>query len=114
MVGVDARKGQCLWFQISSLERLDMGMMGKRQKAGEVTIQTYKTRGLSVGPDLNKLSDTVTRQFEDYNVATSDATEYIKKNITPNWKRGVRVAFRQAYPLPCTILGIMTDVKQGN
>ena len=99
---------------VSDADTLDMALMGKRQKVGEVILQVYKTRGLKAGPDFNNMSDITTRQFEDYNDPTVLFTGFNRKTVTPKWKRGVKVAIRQTFPLPCTILGIMTDVKQGN
>lgn len=98
--------------------RLDVGgqpdgtMQGRKKVIPFVTVRMERTRGLSGGPRETHLKEL--KQGPDaYNAPTGLYTGDYKLSVPGDWATGGQLFFRQAYPLPATILGLIPEVVFG-
>lgn len=107
---------------VASLQTLDLDLgqvpglgsvQGRQKSVSEVTLRVENTRGIWVGPDLDKLVEYKQRSTEAWNEAIKLYTGDI--SITPEWDWNTHGSMwvRQNDPLPMTILAIMPDVTLG-
>lgn len=106
---------------VADFETLDVDYQGQEgpgfgnlKNITEVTLAMEKTRGISVGPDDEHLTEMKFRTDEDYNEHTRMFTG--KKDITiePMWDSNGRIHVRQPHPLPVTILSHIPEVHPGD
>lgn len=88
------------------------GALRALEKLGfSVAIHVRRTRGVLVGPDLERLDPIAQRQFENYDDPTQPHTGLFKKNITAQW--GDNCGHFHIFsddPLPMELLGIIPKV----
>jgi hypothetical protein len=106
---------------VADFETLDVDYQGQEgpgfgnlKNITEVTLAMEKTRGISVGPDDENLTEMKFRTDEDYDEHTRMFTG--KKDITiePMWDSNGRIHVRQPHPLPVTILSHIPEVHPGD
>lgn len=103
---------------VSDIETLDINVQGqsiqdKVKNVRSVTLLVEKTRGLQAGPDENNLLEISPRSSGHYDEPIDEETGPLKANIVSDWSDGGRVLFRQANPLPASILAIIPEVQVG-
>lgn len=103
---------------VSDIETLDVNVQGqslqdKVKNVRSVTVIVEKTRGLQAGPDENNLLDLSPLSSGEYDSPIAEETGPIKANVVSDWSDGGRVLFRQANPLPASILAIIPEVQVG-
>jgi hypothetical protein len=103
---------------VSDIETLDVNVQGqslqdKTKNVRSVTLIVEKTRGLQAGPDENNLLDLSPLSSGGYDSPIAEETGPVKANVISDWSDGGRVLFRQANPLPASILAIIPEVQVG-
>jgi hypothetical protein len=94
-------------------ERGPPTLQGRYKVVNEVVLRVKDTRGLSVGPDFDRLVEIKERQSENFGQATALTTGDERVLIDPLWNSNGRVAVRQAYPLPATVVAIIPELEVG-
>lgn len=102
----------------SDIETLNMEVspgtvQGKLKKVSSVTIRFMRSRGLFVGPDFDNLIEMKWREDEVMGAPTALLTDDKDVMIEPSWNSNGRIAIRQQYPLPMTILAVIPEVTLG-
>lgn len=102
------------------LETLDFDLQdergtnqGRRQSVSGLVLRLQNTRGLRAGPDLDSLVEVPFREDEAWGDPPALFSGDKPVAITPSWRRASRVAIRQAYPLPATLLALLPEVQVG-
>jgi hypothetical protein len=105
---------------ISDVQTLDPApairepIMAKKKKVSRVTVMLEKSRGLLVGPDADSLIEMKQRENENMSDPTALKTGPHDITITGEWKDNGELFLRQIYPLPLTVLAIVSDIVVGN
>jgi hypothetical protein len=95
--------------------RLDAGdgqLQGRKKVIPFVTIRMDRTRGLAGGPREDRLFE-LKQGPTAYDQPTGLLTGDYKLSTPGDWTTSGQLFFRQAYPLPATILGIIPEVQVG-
>lgn len=100
------------------LETLDIEagaptIQGKYKRVSEVTLRLEDTRGLSVGPTFDRMTEIKERSTEAMGWPTQLTTGDEKITIDPLWNSNGRVCIRQANPLPAMIAAIIPKLDVG-
>lgn len=86
--------------------------MGATKRVVDATVDLYKTIGMQIGPDENRLHDV---QFASDAVPASQSAALfsgeINKTMEDSDNTDARVFIRQPYPLPMTVLAIETNIE---
>ena len=85
---------------------------GRRVKTSFVNVRFERTRGLWIGPDKHHLTEMKQRQYENIGAPTELLTGDKEIQIETTWNTG-RLFLRQRYPLPMTVLQLVSDVEFG-
>ena len=101
---------------ICDLETLDIErgpptLQGRQKRVQEVVLRVKDTRGLSVGADFDRLVEIKERTTENLGVPTALTTGDERVLIDPLWQSNGRVAVRQAFPLPATVVAIVPRLE---
>lgn len=88
-------------------------LQGRQKVVNEVVLRVKDTRGLSAGPNRERLVDIKERTGEQPGYPTMLTTGDERVLIDPDWNAAGRVFVRQAHPLPATILGIIPHLEIG-
>ena len=89
-------------------------IQGKSKKISQLTVRVERTRGLLVGPSFTALVEQRQRTTEVFGAPTQLLTGDFAQTLTSQWDTGGRIAIRQRYPLPMTILAVIPDVTIGD
>ena len=87
--------------------------LGRRQSVPRVRIQVNNTRGLRVGPTLDRLSTVKERQFEEYGQITDLSTGYIRQELSPSWRTNGRIVIEASDAQPMEVLAVIPDTDVG-
>jgi hypothetical protein len=87
-------------------------MQGRKKVIPYVTVRMERTRGMSVGPREDKQVE-MKQGPGAYNTPTGLYTGDYKLSVPGDWSTGGQLFFRQSYPLPATILGLIPEVQLG-
>jgi hypothetical protein len=87
-------------------------IQGRKKVIPYVTVRMERTRGLSAGPREDKQVE-MKQGPSAYNAATGLYTGDYKLSVPGDWSTGGQLFFRQSYPLPATILGLIPEVQVG-
>ena len=103
---------------VSDIETLDIEapqgtIQGKTKKVADVTVRFEKSRGLMIGPSVDKLVPMKQREYEVMGAPTALLTGDKKIILKPDWNSNGRIFLRQSDPLPMTILAVIPDLKVG-
>lgn len=102
--------------QLKSLP-LDTGeptVQGKRKKVAALTIRASETRGLTVGPDFDTLSEFKQRTFQDMGQPIDLYDGDMRIVMPPNWTEPGQYCVEQSYPLPATVLAFIPEIVLGD
>ena len=95
--------------------RLDAGdgqLQGRKKSIPFVTIRMDRTRGLAGGPREDRLYE-LKQGPTAYDQPTGLLTGDYKLSVPGDWTTSGQLFFRQSYPLPATVLGIIPEVQVG-
>ena len=101
------------------LETLDLEvsgaptLQGRGKRVQEVVLRVRAARGLSVGPESDRLTEIKERTTEAHGAPTLLATGDKRVLIDPSWNSNGRVFVRQEWPLPATIVAIVPRLEVG-
>ena len=103
---------------VSDLEMLDFSagdvdMRGRPHQVSKVHVTVLNSRGLWIGPTVDKLKEVFQRQDEHYDDPIALKSETFTKNINPVWKKEGSLYMRQVDPLPMTLLAVTPEVMIG-
>lgn len=87
---------------------------GRRKDVVGVAVRLHESRGLAYGRSLAELEEMVDRQFEPYGEPTELQTGVVVLPTDGNWDYDATMFYRQSYPLPATILGLVLDLEVGD
>ena len=88
-------------------------MQGKRKLINAVTSRLDKTLGLKIGQNFNSLVEM--RNFGGpYSPGAILPSGDFRQIIQGSWAKEGQVCFQQDYPLPATILGLITEFTPGD
>ena len=87
-------------------------LQGRKKVIPYVTVRMERTRGLAAGPREDKLVE-MKQGPSAYNTPTGLYTGDYKLSVPGDWSTGGQLFFRQSYPLPATILGLIPEVQLG-
>lgn len=112
-VVVDAGEHVCVGLPyVADLESLPIDRdryVGRRKQVPSVTLRVQNTRGVSIGPDENNLTEHKdTLLF--YDTAPELFTGDIDVAVASGWADHGGVFVRQAHPLPVTILAMLPEL----
>ena len=88
-------------------------LQGRQKVVNEVVLRVKDTRGLSAGPDSDRLVEIKERTGEQPGYPTLLTTGDERVLIDPDWNAAGRVFVRQAHPLPATLLAIIPRLETG-
>jgi hypothetical protein len=87
---------------------------GKRKVITSMTLRLRRTRGLAVGSSPTRLVEMKDRQTEDWGQELALRSDVSEVQLTGCWDVEGTVYFRQSYPLPCSILSLVTHLDVGD
>jgi hypothetical protein len=87
---------------------------GKRKKIPSVTLRVERTRGLKAGTDFSYLTEIKMRTTEPYGYPIQPFTGDQQLSIDSTFDAQGRLCWRQDYPLPATVLGVIPEVVVGD
>jgi hypothetical protein len=85
----------------------------RRKVVNRVTARVKDSRGLSIGPDFDRLVDFKEREGENFGYPTMLVTGDQDVLIDPDWNSHGRVCVRQSNPLPATLVGLFPRIEAG-
>jgi hypothetical protein len=87
---------------------------GKRKKIPSATLRVERTRGLKVGTDFSFLTEIKMRTTERYGYPIQPFTGDQQLSLDSTFEAQGRLCWRQDYPLPATVLGVIPEVVVGD
>lgn len=96
-----------------NIEKGEPTLQGRYKRVGEVVLRVKDSRGLSAGPDFTRLTEIKERSSENYGQPTALQTGDERVLIDPLWESNGRVAIRQSYALPATVVAIIPRLEVG-
>lgn len=84
------------------------------KNVNKVWLRVYRSSGIFVGPQFDKLHEVKQRTTETYGSPPALKSEEMSINLTPSWADGGQVCVRQADPLPLTVVCLTAEVELGN
>lgn len=86
---------------------------GMVKNINNVRLKVYRTSGLNVGYDAEKLVQLKQRTNEPYGSPPAWITEEVEVVAKPNWNNNGQMLVQQTDPLPVTILSMVMEVALG-
>ena len=96
------------------LDTGDPTIQGRRKKISAVTLKLENSRGLQVGPDSSTLVEIKDRSTQAMGTAVPLKSGDERILISPTWSTQGSLWVRQDNPLPCTVLGVIPEVRIGD
>jgi hypothetical protein len=87
---------------------------GRRKSVKGVSTRLRGTRGLAIGTSENDLVEYPNRTDEDWGESINPLNEVNYQHINSGWEEDQQVVYKQAYPLPASILSLVFDVDVGD
>ena len=123
--GVAALSRSCVKIQVglpynSDLQTLPVAInieafgQGRVKNVNQAWIRVFRSSGIFIGPDENKLTEAKQRTFEPYGSPPSLKSDEVSVLMTPTWAQSGQIYMRQSDPLPLTVVGITTEVVVGS
>ena len=85
---------------------------GHMKNINKVFIRVYRSSGISVGPDENRLTPVKMRGEEAYGEPPQLISEEIPLAVNPKWTDGGQILVRQDNPLPLTVVSWAAEMAQ--
>ena len=86
---------------------------GRFKNVNKAWIRVFKSSGIFIGPDEDRLVEVKQRTTEPYGTPPSLKTDELDVDLTPSWKASGQIYMRQADPLPLTVVGMTLEVVLG-
>jgi hypothetical protein len=86
---------------------------GRMKNVNKAWLRVYRSSGIFVGPNAERLVEAKQRTDETYGDAPRMKSDEVLVVMTPTWSYGGQVFVRQRDPLPLTILGMTIEVAMG-
>lgn len=86
----------------------------KRKRIVGIGVRMDKSRGIKIGPTLDRLSELRERTTENYGRSTRFVNGMEYQLIYSDWNEEGQTYFVQSDPLPVNILSIVSDVEVGD
>ena len=86
---------------------------GRQKNISKVWLRVQNSSGVFVGPNAGSLTEYKQRTFEPPGTPPALKTGEIEIVISPNWNDYGRIAIRQPYALPLTIMSITMEAHFG-
>ncbi len=104
----------------SDLQTLPLAMQidnafgqGRYKNVNRAWLRVYRSSGIFVGPDENRLTEAKQRTTEPYGSPPELKSEEIQVMLTPSWADSGQVYVRQSDPLPLTIVSMTLEIALG-
>lgn len=85
----------------------------QQKNVNSVSLKVYRSGGLKVGPDFNRLREYPWRTSEDYGTPPALRTGTVEVTIDSQWTVDSSVCMRVSDPLPATVLSMVLWVQTG-
>lgn len=85
---------------------------GRKSSLREVLVDTFKSRGMLIGPSFDRLTPWAQREYETYGQPTQRKTGFSPITIAPIFTPESPLCIRQKDPLPLTIRSISAENEQ--
>lgn len=86
---------------------------GRYKNINKAWLRVYRSSGIFVGPDADKLTEMKQRTTEPYGSAPNLKSEEMQLVLTPSWADSGQVFIRQRDPLPLTLVSMTLEVAIG-
>lgn len=86
---------------------------GRFKNVNKAWLRVFRSSGIFVGPDADKLTEAKQRTTEPYGSPPALKSEEIQVMLTPSWADSGQVFVRQSDPLPLTVVSITAEVAMG-
>lgn len=86
---------------------------GRFKNVNKAWLRVFRSSGIFVGPDAEKLTEAKQRTTEPYGSPPALKSEEIQVMLTPSWADSGQVFVRQSDPLPLTVVSITAEVAMG-
>ena len=96
---------------------LDVGeptIQGKRKRIAAITARLDLTRGLKYGIDFDNLSESDNFPIPPDGIPSPLITDDDRTIPFSDWNTKAQICLQQDYPLPATVLGVITEVTFGD
>lgn len=88
-------------------------IQGKLKRIPSTILRVEKTRGLFIGTSFERMTEMKQRKNELYGNPTALFTGDHTQSMPSGWDTNGRVAMRQRYPLPFTLLAVIPNLEVG-
>lgn len=86
---------------------------GRYKNVNKAWLRVFRSSGIFVGPDSDKLTEAKQRTTEPYGSPPALKSEEIQVMLTPSWADSGQVFVRQSDPLPLTVVSMTAEVAVG-
>lgn len=86
---------------------------GRYKNVNKAWLRVYRSSGIFVGPDEDRLVEAKQRTTEPYGSPPTLKSEEIPVMLTPSWADSGQVYIRQSDPLPLTVVSIILELAMG-
>lgn len=86
---------------------------GRVKNVNKVWLRVYRSSGIFIGPDFDKLVEAKQRTTEMYGLPPALKSEEVQVLVSPNWGDSGQVAVRQSDPLPLTVVSLSMELAIG-
>jgi hypothetical protein len=86
---------------------------GRFKNVNKVWLRVYRSSGIFVGPNPDRLTEAKQRTTEPYGSPPSLKSEEIEVTIAPSWGDSGQVFVRQVDPLPLTVASMVLEIAIG-
>lgn len=86
---------------------------GRYKNVNKAWLRVYRSSGIFVGPDSDKLVEIKQRTTEPYGSAPALKSEEMQLVLSPSWADSGQVFIRQQDPLPLTLVSMTLEVSVG-
>lgn len=89
------------------------GGQGMVKNVNQAWLRLYRSGGVFVGPNFDKLTEMKQRTNEPYGSPPSLKTDEMRITLDPAWTRSGQICLRQTDPLPLTLTSLAVEVTLG-
>jgi hypothetical protein len=86
---------------------------GRYKNVNKAWLRVYRSGGIFVGPDADKLVEAKQRTDEIYGLPPRLKSEEIPITVTPSWDDSGQIFIRQSAPLPLTVVSLTLEIALG-
>lgn len=86
---------------------------GRTKNVNKVWVRVYRSSGIFVGPDVDKLTEIKQRTTENFGSPPRLKSDELELLLDNAWSQGGQVLLRQADPLPLTLVSMTMELAIG-